>query len=53
MLSISFGEEAANYRPVSDCVLKAVPFILNLKPKDNGIPKTLSYFMRLIVRKLF
>jgi hypothetical protein len=20
----------------------AVPFILNLKPKDNGIPKTLS-----------
>ncbi|WP_228038779.1 hypothetical protein [Nostoc sp. LEGE 12450] len=42
MLSISFGEEAANYTPVSDWVLKAIPFILNLKPKDNGIPKTLS-----------
>ncbi|MEH2030555.1 MAG: hypothetical protein V7K67_12920 [Nostoc sp.] len=42
MLSISFGEEAANYTPVSDWVLKAVPFILNLKPKDNGIPLTIS-----------
>ncbi|MGF2034128.1 MAG: hypothetical protein RMZ43_002180 [Nostoc sp. CmiVER01] len=37
MLSISFGEEAANYTLVSDWVLKAVPFILKLKPKDNGI----------------
>ena len=35
MLSISFGGEAANYTPVSDWVLKAVSFILNLKPKDN------------------
>ncbi|MEH2289360.1 hypothetical protein [Nostoc sp.] len=42
MLSISFRKEAANYTPVSDWVLKAVPFILKLKPKDNGIPKTLS-----------
>ncbi|MEH1916655.1 hypothetical protein [Nostoc sp.] len=42
MLFISFGEEAANYTPVSDWVLKAVPLILKLKPKDNGIPKTLS-----------
>ena len=41
MLSISFGEEAANYTPVSDWVLKAVPFILKLKPKDNGIPLTI------------
>ncbi|MDZ8051379.1 MAG: SDR family oxidoreductase [Aulosira sp. ZfuVER01] len=40
MLKISFGEEAANYTPVSDWVLKAVPFILNLKPTDNGIPLT-------------
>ncbi|WP_256875084.1 hypothetical protein [Nostoc sp. C052] len=30
------------YTPVSDWVLKAVPFILNLKPKDNGIPLTIS-----------
>ncbi|WP_375514775.1 hypothetical protein [uncultured Nostoc sp.] len=35
-------EEAANYTPVCDWVLKAVPFILNLKPKDNGIPLTIS-----------
>ncbi|WP_138503331.1 SDR family oxidoreductase [Nostoc sp. PA-18-2419] len=40
MLSISFGEEAANYTPVSDWVLKAVPFILKLKAKDNGVPLT-------------
>ena len=42
MLSISFGEEAANYTPVSDWVLKAVPFILKLKPQDNGVPLTIS-----------
>jgi NAD(P)-dependent dehydrogenase (short-subunit alcohol dehydrogenase family) len=41
MLSISFGEEAANYTPVSDWVLKAVPFILKLKPQDNGVPLTI------------
>ena len=42
MLSISFGEEAVNYTPVSDWVLKAVPYILNLKPTDNGMPLTVS-----------
>ncbi|MCC2693883.1 SDR family NAD(P)-dependent oxidoreductase [Nodularia sp. LEGE 04288] len=42
MLSISFGEEAANYTPVSDWVLKAVPYILKLKPTDNGMPLTVS-----------
>jgi NAD(P)-dependent dehydrogenase (short-subunit alcohol dehydrogenase family) len=41
MLSISFGEEAANYTPVSKWVLKAVPFILGLKPTDNGTPLTI------------
>ncbi|OUL32139.1 SDR family oxidoreductase [Nostoc sp. 106C] len=40
MLEISFGEEAANYTPVSEWVLKAVPYILKLKPTDNGIPLT-------------
>ncbi|WP_414565120.1 MULTISPECIES: SDR family oxidoreductase [unclassified Anabaena] len=40
MLSISFGEEASNYTPVSEWVLKAVPFILKLKTTDNGIPLT-------------
>ncbi|QLE59609.1 SDR family oxidoreductase [Nostoc sp. TCL26-01] len=40
MLSISFGEEAVNYTPVSEWVLNAVPFILGLKPTDNGIPLT-------------
>ncbi|WP_265578603.1 MULTISPECIES: hypothetical protein [unclassified Nostoc] len=42
MLSISFGEEAADYTPMSDWVLKAVPFILTLKPKDNGTPLSIS-----------
>jgi NAD(P)-dependent dehydrogenase (short-subunit alcohol dehydrogenase family) len=41
MLSISFGEEAVNYTPVSKWVLKAVPFILGLKPTDNGTPLTI------------
>ncbi|WP_341526688.1 SDR family NAD(P)-dependent oxidoreductase [Nostoc sp. UHCC 0302] len=40
MLDICFGEEAADYTPVFDWVLKAVPFILNLKSTDNGIPLT-------------
>lgn len=40
MLDISFGEEAANYTSVYDWVLKAVPFILSLKPTDNGTPLT-------------
>ncbi|MDB9306493.1 hypothetical protein PN488_19350 [Nodularia spumigena CS-591/12] len=42
MLSISFGEEAANYTPVFAWVLKAVPYILKLKPTDNGMPLTVS-----------
>lgn len=40
MLNISFGEEAANYTSISDWVLKAVPFILKLKPTDNAVPLT-------------
>ena len=40
MLEICFGEEAAAYTPISEWVLKAVPFILQFKPTDNGIPLT-------------
>ena len=42
MLDICFGEEAKSYTPVESWVKKAVPFLLNLKPKDNGIPLTIS-----------
>lgn len=40
MLELCFGEEAANYTSPSQWALKAVPFILKLKPKDNGVPLT-------------
>ena len=38
MLDICFGEDAANYQSPKAWVQKAVPFLLNLKPSDNGIP---------------
>ena len=40
MLEISFGEHAASYTPVKEWVQKAVPFLLKLKPSDNGMPMT-------------
>ena len=40
MLDICFGEEAANYTPIKAWVQKAVPFLLKLKPSDNGVPMT-------------
>jgi NAD(P)-dependent dehydrogenase (short-subunit alcohol dehydrogenase family) len=40
MLDICFGEEAANYTPIKAWVEKAVPFLLKLKPSDNGVPMT-------------
>jgi len=40
MLDICFGEEAASYTPVKEWVQKAVPFLLKLKPSDNGVPMT-------------
>lgn len=40
MLEISFGEDAANYTPIKTWVKKAVPFLLKLKPSDNGVPLT-------------
>ena len=40
MLEICYGEGAAAYTPLKDWGLKAVPFLLQLKPKDNGMPLT-------------
>ncbi len=40
MLEICYGEEAAAYTAIKDWVKKAVPFLLQLSPKDNGIPLT-------------
>lgn len=40
MLDICFGEDAASYTSIKAWVQKAVPFILNLKPSDNGVPMT-------------
>ena len=42
MLDICFGEDARSFTPVESWVKKAVPFLLNLKLKDNGIPLTIS-----------
>lgn len=38
MLQIGFGKEAADYPSASEWVKKAVPFILQLQPTDNGVP---------------
>lgn len=43
MLEICFGEEAATYASLKDWGLKAVPFLLQLKPRDNGVPLTVPY----------
>jgi len=40
MLEISFGKHAASYTPVKEWAQKAVPFLLKLKPSDNGVPMT-------------
>ena len=40
MLETCFGENAAAYTPVKYWVEKAVPFLLGLSPKDNGVPLT-------------
>ncbi|MEG4171007.1 MULTISPECIES: SDR family NAD(P)-dependent oxidoreductase [unclassified Microcoleus] len=40
MLDICFGEDAPNYPSVKAWVQKAVPFLLKLKPSDNGMPLT-------------
>lgn len=40
MLEICYGEEAAAYTPIKGWVQKAVPFLLQLSPRDNGMPLT-------------
>lgn len=40
MLEICYGEDAANYTAIHDWVEKAVPFLLQLSPSDNGMPLT-------------
>lgn len=40
MLEICFGESAAAYTPIKDWVKKAVPFLLQLEPSDNGMSLT-------------
>lgn len=40
MLEICYGEEAAAYTSLEEWVKKAVPFILGLSPKQNGVPVT-------------
>jgi NAD(P)-dependent dehydrogenase (short-subunit alcohol dehydrogenase family) len=40
MLEICYGEDAASYTSIQDWVEKAVPFLLQLSPSDNGMPLT-------------
>ncbi|MEB3340083.1 SDR family NAD(P)-dependent oxidoreductase [Okeania sp.] len=42
MLDICFGEDAKSFSSVKSWVKRAVPFLLKLKPQDNGIPLTVS-----------
>ena len=40
MLEVCYGEDAANYTSIKDWVEKAVPFLLQVSPEDNGMPLT-------------
>jgi NAD(P)-dependent dehydrogenase (short-subunit alcohol dehydrogenase family) len=40
MLDICFGESAAAYTSINKWVKKAVPFLLQLKPSNNGMSLT-------------
>lgn len=42
MLDICFGEDAKSFTPIESWTKKAIPFLLNLKVQDNGIPLTIS-----------
>lgn len=42
MLDICFGEAAKSFTSVQSWVQKAVPFLLSLKPGDNGVPLSVS-----------
>lgn len=40
MLEICYKEDAASYTSIKDWTEKAVPFLLQLSPSDNGMPLT-------------
>ena len=40
MLQSCFGENASSYPTAEKWAQKAVPFLLNIGPKDNGKPLT-------------
>lgn len=40
MLDVCYGDEAADYPSATDWGEKAIPFLLQLQPKDNGMPLT-------------
>ncbi|NEP02351.1 MAG: SDR family NAD(P)-dependent oxidoreductase [Symploca sp. SIO2E9] len=40
MLEVCYGEDAASYTSIKDWQAKAVPFLLQLSPADNGMPLT-------------
>ncbi|NEQ28387.1 MAG: SDR family oxidoreductase [Microcoleus sp. SIO2G3] len=40
MLEICYGQDAASFTAIKDWVEKAVPFLLQLSPADNGMPLT-------------
>ncbi|MBW4691791.1 MAG: SDR family oxidoreductase [Lyngbya sp. HA4199-MV5] len=40
MLEICYGDDAANFTALKDWTVKAIPFLLNLKPEQNGQPLT-------------
>lgn len=40
MLEVCYGEDAASYTTIKDWAQKAVPFLLQLSPADNGMPLT-------------
>jgi hypothetical protein len=40
MLEVCYGKEAASYTAIQDWKKKAVPFLLQLTPANNGQPLT-------------
>lgn len=42
MLEICFGDQAADYTPLKNWSLAAVPFLLKLSPRHNGTPLAIS-----------
>lgn len=40
MLEVCYGDDAANFTALKDWEVKAIPFLLSLKPDNNGQPLT-------------